>query len=442
MSCFHFSDPKRRVSEPRSKRSFRRSSWLTKPTEDGERSNSYKSSQPLSEESSASSETNQVEGASTPYQDLRVFTYDELRVATRNFSRGGMLGEGGFGCVYKGYIWHKHPLHGDLKMVVAVKQLNQKSLQGHKQWLAEVNFLGLVSHPNLVKLIGYCAEDDEKGMQRLLVYEFIPNKSLEEHLFHKLQSVLSWCSRIYIALGAARGLAYLHEEMEFPVIFRDFKTSNILLNKDFSPKLSDFGLARQGPGLNDSHVTTAVVGTLGYAAPEYIQTGHLTTKSDVYSFGVVLLELLTGRKAMDRNKPKNELKLLNWVKPYMADKKKFPQMLDPSLEGQYSLKVAQRVAYIASRCLQRYPKSRPKMSSIVEALQHLLDLSELTKSPNSISPSQDCNSEDKSEISQKETLTPKRKGWTMKEGIKFVSTENGFLVWHKLSLKRSGKTVE
>ncbi|KAJ7536166.1 hypothetical protein O6H91_12G058700 [Diphasiastrum complanatum] len=439
MRCFQFSDPQRGVSDPTNKRYLSKRSWSTDPTLDGETSNSCKTSLAISEPSFGNLEPNRLESASKRYQELRLFTYDELKFATKNFFRGDVLGEGGFGCVFKGHIRLRKPLNGDLKMTVAVKQLNRKGLQGHKEWLAEVNFLGLVKHPNLVKLVGYCAEDDERGMQRLLVYEYMPNKSLEEHLFYKLQSVLSWRLRIYISMGAARGLAYLHEEMDFQVIFRDFKTSNILLDNDFNPKLSDFGLARQGPGLEQSHVTTAVVGTVGYAAPEYIQTGHLTTKSDVWSFGVVLLELLTGRKAVDGNRPRNEQRLLNWVKPYMADSRKFPQMIDPRLEGQYSLRAAQRVAYIASQCLQRHPKSRPKMSEVIGGLQYALDLSELTKSPISITSLSNGDGEIKSEISQKTHLNPKPKSWTFREAIKFVSAESGNLVWHKLSMKEQSK---
>ncbi|KAH9301802.1 hypothetical protein KI387_013385, partial [Taxus chinensis] len=185
--------------------------------------------------------------------NLRVFTYAELKSATRNFSRHLMLGEGGFGCVYKGWVKSLETPHS--KIEVAVKQLNRKGLQGHKEWVTEVNFLGLVDHPNLVKLVGYCAEDDERGIQRLLVYEFMPNKSLEDHLLSRSLPVLPWLARLQISLEAAHGLAYLHEEMDFQIIFRDFKTSNILLDQEFHPKLSDFGLARQGPAGGISHVS-------------------------------------------------------------------------------------------------------------------------------------------------------------------------------------------
>ncbi|PWA56919.1 protein kinase superfamily protein [Artemisia annua] len=199
------------------------------------------------------------------------------------------------------------------------------------------------------------------------------NKSLEDHLLGRVNSTLSWMTRLQIAQGAARGLAYLHEEMDFQLIFRDFKTSNILLDEDFNPKLSDFGLARQGPAAGLSHVSTVVVGTIGYAAPEYLHTGRLTSKSDVWSFGVVLYELITGRRAVERNLPRSEQKLLEWVKPYVADSKKFHLLMDPRLEGDYSLKSAQKLSALANKCLTKNPKSRPKMSEVVEMIGKIIN---------------------------------------------------------------------
>lgn len=242
------------------------------------------------------------------------------------------------------------------------------SYQGHKEWINEVNFLGVVKHPNLVKLVGYCADDDERGIQRLLVYELMCNKSLEDHLLNRLASPLPWITRLRIAQDAARGLAYLHEEMEFQLIFRDFKTSNILLDEDFNAKLSDFGLARQGPAAGLGHVSTSVVGTVGYAAPEYLHTGRLTAKSDVWSFGVVLYELITGRRVLERNLPRGEQKLLEWVRPYVSDTKKFHLILDQRLVGQNCMKSAQKLAALANKCLMKHPRSRPKMSEVTEML--------------------------------------------------------------------------
>ncbi|XP_062199168.1 probable serine/threonine-protein kinase PBL19 [Phragmites australis] len=301
---------------------------------------------------------------------LRVFDYEELQGATGDFARAQKLGEGGFGSVYKGFV---RPLDGKGGRVsVAVKRLNQHGLQGHKQWLAEVLFLGVLEHPNLVKLLGYCAVDTEKGAQRLLVYEYMPNKSLEDHLFRRANPPLSWNRRLQIILGAAEGLAYLHEGVEVQVIYRDFKTSNILLDKDFRAKLSDFGLAREGPTGANTHVSTAVVGTHGYAAPEYMETGHLSAKSDVWSFGVVLYEILTGRRSLDRNRPVAEQKLLEWVVQFPPDSRNFRAIMDPKLRGEYSAKAAREIAKLADTCLLRNAKERPTMSEVVEVLRRAM----------------------------------------------------------------------
>lgn len=300
-------------------------------------------------------------------QNLRVFTFSDLRQATNNFSRLLKVGEGGFGSVYKGTI----KPYG----AVAIKKLNSRDgFQGHKQWMAEVQFLGVVEHPNLVKLIGYCAVDGERGIQRLLVYEYMTNKSLEDHLFNKAYPALFWDCRLQIALGAAQGLAYLHEDLEVQVIYRDFKSSNVLLDDDFKPKLSDFGLAREGPTAGHTHVSTAVVGTYGYAAPEYIETGHLTSKSDVWSFGVVLYEILTGRRSLERDRPRAEQKLLEWIKHYPIDSKKFCMIMDPRLESKYSLSAARRIAKLANSCLMKSAKDRPNMSSVVETLKQIVQV--------------------------------------------------------------------
>ncbi|CAL9168096.1 unnamed protein product [Musa hybrid cultivar] len=300
--------------------------------------------------------------------NLRVFELDELSSATNEFNRMLKIGQGGFGSVYKGFI--KPPDGKGERMAVAIKKLNQKGLQGHKQWLTEVQFLGVVDHPNLVKLIGYCSVDDERGIHRLLAYEFMPNKTLEDHLFNRSYPVLSWKRRLQISLGAAEGLAYLHKGFEeVQVIYRDFKASNILLDKEFKPKLSDFGLAREGPTAGRTHVTTAVVGTHGYAAPEYIETGHLTIKSDVWSFGVVMYEILTGRRSLEVNRPKSEQRLLDWVRQFPPDTRKFSMIMDPRLRNEYPLEAACEIAKLANSCLTKNAKARPSMSEVVETLR-------------------------------------------------------------------------
>ncbi|KAF4392035.1 hypothetical protein F8388_004364, partial [Cannabis sativa] len=304
---------------------------------------------------------------------LLQFSFQELKSATGNFRPDSILGEGGFGFVFKGWIEENGtaPAKPGSGVTVAVKSLKPDGLQGHREWVAEVDFLGQLHHPNLVKLIGYCIEDD----QRLLVYEFMTRGSLENHLFRR-NIPLPWCNRIKIALGAAKGLAFLHNGPE-PVIYRDFKTSNILLDSEYNAKLSDFGLAKAGPQGDKTHVSTRVVGTYGYAAPEYVMTGHLTSKSDVYSFGVVLLEILTGRRSMDKKRPSGEQNLVAWARPYLAEKRKLYQLVDPRLELNYSLKGVQKVSQLAYNCLSRDPKSRPSMDEVVKVLTPLLDLNDL-----------------------------------------------------------------
>ncbi|GFZ14324.1 protein kinase superfamily protein [Actinidia rufa] len=353
---------------------------------DVRRSGSEFNSQNVSDTSTESNGRSTVPILSQRPSNLRVFTFSEMKTATKNFNRNLKIGEGGFGCVYKGFI--KSSEEPQEKLDVAVKQLGRRGLQarflnsyashllGHKEWVTEVNVLGVVEHPNLVKLVGYCADDDERGIQRLLVYEYMPNKSVEDHLSTRVETPLPWAMRLRIAQDAARGLAYLHEGMDFQIIFRDFKSSNILLDEQWNAKLSDFGLARLGPEEGLTHVSTAVVGTMGYAAPEYIQTGRLTSKTDVWSYGVFLYELITGRRPLDRNRPKNEQKLLDWVKPHLKDSKKFREILDPKLEWNGSIKSAQRLAVIANRCLTRHGKSRPKMSEVLEMVNRIVEASQ------------------------------------------------------------------
>ncbi|MED6217701.1 Serine/threonine-protein kinase pbl34 [Stylosanthes scabra] len=305
---------------------------------------------------------------------LRKFTFNELKLATRNFKPESLLGEGGFGCVFKGWIEENGtaPVRPGTGLTVAVKTLNHDGLQGHKEWLAELNILGDLVHPNLVKLIGFCIEDD----QRLLVYEFMPRGSLENHLFRRSMP-LPWSIRMKIALGAAKGLAFLHEEAQRPVIYRDFKTSNILLDAEYNAKLSDFGLAKDGPEGEKTHISTRVMGTYGYAAPEYVMTGHLTTKSDVYSFGVVLLEMLTGRRSIDKNRPNGEHNLVEWARPFILDRRMFYRIIDHRLEGHFSIKGAQKAAQLAAQCLARDPKSRPMMSEVVQVLKPVQNLKDM-----------------------------------------------------------------
>ncbi|XWS75081.1 hypothetical protein CRYUN_Cryun01aG0054400 [Craigia yunnanensis] len=290
------------------------------------------------------------------------FTFRELAAATKNFRADCLLGEGGFGRVYKGRL-------ESTNQVVAIKQLDRNGLQGNREFLVEVLMLSLLHHPNLVNLIGYCADGD----QRLLVYEFMPLGSLEDHL-HDLspnKRQLDWNTRMKIAAGAAKGLEYLHDKANPPVIYRDLKCSNILLGEGYHPKLSDFGLAKLGPVGDKTHVSTRVMGTYGYCAPEYAMTGQLTLKSDVYSFGVVLLEIITGRKAIDNSRAGGEQNLVAWARPLFKDRRKFAQMADPLLQGQYPVRGMYQALAVAAMCVQEQPNMRPLIADVVTALTYL-----------------------------------------------------------------------
>uniref|UniRef100_A0A6N2M5K3 non-specific serine/threonine protein kinase n=1 Tax=Salix viminalis TaxID=40686 RepID=A0A6N2M5K3_SALVM len=292
----------------------------------------------------------------------QIFAFRELAAATKNFRPECFIGEGGFGRVYKGCL-------ESTGQVVAVKQLDRNGLQGNREFLVEVLMLSLLHHSNLVNLIGYCADGD----QRLLVYEFMPLGSLEDHL-HDLppeKEPLDWNTRMKIAAGAARGLEYLHDKASPPVIYRDFKSSNILLEEGFHPKLSDFGLAKLGPTGDKSHVSTRVMGTYGYCAPEYAMTGQLTVKSDVYSFGVVFLELITGRKAIDSTQPHGEQNLVAWARPLFNDRRRFSKLADPLLQGRYPMRGLYQALAVASMCIQEQAAARPLIGDVVTALSYL-----------------------------------------------------------------------
>ncbi|CAJ1789189.1 unnamed protein product [Sphenostylis stenocarpa] len=304
-------------------------------------------------------EENPKEDGESPHK-ARIFTFRELATATKNFRDETFIGQGGFGIVYKGIIGENQ--------VVAVKRLDTTGVQGEKEFLVEVLMLSLLRHSNLVNMIGYCAEGD----QRLLVYEYMALGSLESHL-HDVspdEEALDWNTRMMIACGSAKGLRYLHDEAKPSVIYRDLKTSNILLGEDFHPKLSDFGLAKFGPTGDQSYVATRVMGTQGYCAPEYATSGKLTMRSDIYSFGVVLLELITGRKAYDDNRGP-EKHLVDWARPMLREKRSFGRLVDPRLRGQYPGSCLPMVIELTTMCLREEPRQRPKAGDIVEALEFL-----------------------------------------------------------------------
>ncbi|XP_027921368.1 probable serine/threonine-protein kinase PIX13 isoform X2 [Vigna unguiculata] len=298
------------------------------------------------------------------WPELNVFSFEELKSATSNFRSDSLVGEGGFGRIYKGWLDENTltPAKPGSGVAVAIKMLNPGSLQGFHEWQSEVNILGRLSHPNLVRLLGYCWDEN----QFLLVYEFMPKGSLDRHLYkrdHRTEP-LSWNTRLKIAIGAARGLVFLHAN-ENNVIFRDFKTSNILLDGNYNAKISDFGLAKVWPPEKQLHVTTTVVGTPGYLDPEYFLTGLVDGKSDVYGFGVVLLQIFTGMTAIW---PTGE-SLVLWAKPYLSSTEKLKSIIDGGMEGQYSENEALEAAQLILKCIDDDPKQRPSMRQVLEGLE-------------------------------------------------------------------------
>ncbi|KAK9099312.1 hypothetical protein Syun_026357 [Stephania yunnanensis] len=312
----------------------------------------------------------------------KTFTLGEMERATNNFDSLTILGEGGFGRVYRGDL--------DDGTKVAIKVLKRDDHQGGREFMAEVEMLSRLHHRNLVKLIGICIE----GHARCLVYELIPNSSLESHLHgvDKGTAPLDWGARMKIALGAARGLAYLHEDSSPRVIHRDFKASNILLEDDDTPKVSDFGLARAALDEESKHISTRVMGTFGYVAPEYAMTGHLLVKSDVYSYGVVLLELLTGRKPVDMSQPPGQENLVAWARPLLTSKEGLEMIIDPSLGSGFPFDCVAKVAAIASMCVQPEVSHRPFMGEVVQALKLVCEECEETRELGSECCSQDDSS--------------------------------------------------
>ncbi|KAI5580717.1 hypothetical protein POPTR_008G189700v4 [Populus trichocarpa] len=296
------------------------------------------------------------------------FSYHELMEITSGFARQNIIGEGGFGCVYKGCM-------ADGK-VVAVKQLKAGSGQGDREFKAEVEIISRVHHRHLVSLVGYCISDN----QRLLIYEFVPNKTLENHLHGKELPVLDWPKRLKIAIGSAKGLAYLHEDCHPKIIHRDIKSANILLDDAFEAQVADFGLAR----LNDTtqtHVSTRVMGTFGYLAPEYASSGKLTDRSDVFSFGVVLLELITGRKPVDASQPLGDESLVEWARPLLIhalETGELGELVDTRLEKHYVESELFRMVETAAACVRHLAPKRPRMMQVVRALDSGGELSDLS----------------------------------------------------------------
>ncbi|KAG6498708.1 hypothetical protein ZIOFF_038430 [Zingiber officinale] len=306
------------------------------------------------------------------------FSYEELYRITNGFSPDKILGEGGFGSVYKGCLPNGRE--------VAVKRLKIESRQGDREFKAEVEIISRVHHRHLVSLVGYCIS----GNQRLLVYDFVPNGTLESHLHGNKRPAMDWATRVKVAAGAARGIAYLHEDCDPKIIHRDIKSSNILLDNNFEAQVSDFGLARLALELDaHTHVTTRVMGTFGYLAPEYASSGKLTEKSDVFSFGVVLLELITGQKPVDYTKPFGDESLVVWrivicdfaneiqARPLLSHALatgELGELPDHRLQKNFDEREMLRMIEAAAACIRHSATMRPQMGKVVRVLDSFTDI--------------------------------------------------------------------
>ncbi|NP_001290523.1 pto-interacting protein 1 [Elaeis guineensis] len=291
---------------------------------------------------------------------------EEIKEITKSFGDEALVGEGSFGRVYLGVLKNGGS--------AAIKKLDS-SKQPDQEFLAQVSMVSRLKHENVVELIGYCLE----GNLRVLAYEFATMGSLHDILHGRKGvkgaqpgPVLSWTQRVKIAVGAAKGLEYLHEKAQPHVIHRDIKSSNVLLFDDDVAKIADFDLSNQAPDMAARLHSTRVLGTFGYHAPEYAMTGQLSSKSDVYSFGVILLELLTGRKPVDHTLPRGQQSLVTWATPRLSEDK-VRQCVDTRLNGEYPPKAVAKFAAVAALCVQYEGDFRPNMSIVVKALQPLLN---------------------------------------------------------------------
>ncbi|XP_076959043.1 cold-responsive protein kinase 1-like isoform X1 [Bidens hawaiensis] len=300
--------------------------------------------------------------------NIRNFSYKELRLATYNFDRSTKIGRGGFGIVYKGTL--KDGTH------VAVKTLSAESKQGVREFLSEINTIANVRHRNLVELVGCCVE----GSNRILVYEFEENGSLDQAVLGKRNHVteLDWEKRSNICIGTARGLAYLHEELKPHIVHRDIKASNILLDKDFTPKIGDFGLAKLFPD-SITHISTKLAGTTGYLAPEYVLGGQLTLKADVYSFGVLVLEIISGRSSSLSSWGTDQKVLLEWAWG-LYEEGRLLELVDEQLNT-YPKDDVIKYIKVAFFCTQATATRRPNMSQVVDMLSKNVKLNEKELTP-------------------------------------------------------------
>ncbi|XP_044486840.1 PTI1-like tyrosine-protein kinase At3g15890 [Mangifera indica] len=287
----------------------------------------------------------------------RIFSLTELHSATNNFNYDNKLGEGGFGSVYWGQLWDGSQ--------IAVKRLKVWSNKADMEFAVEVEILARARHKNLLSLLGYCAE----GQERLIVYDYMPNLSLLSHLRgqHSSECLLDWNRRMNIAIGSAEGIAYLHHHATPHIIHRDIKASNVLLDADFQAQVADFGFAKLIPD-GATHVTTRVKGTLGYLAPEYAMLGKASESCDVYSFGILLLELASGKKPLEKLSSALKRTITEWALP-LACQKKFNELADPRLNGKFVVEELKRVILVSLICAHSRPEKRPTMLEALELLK-------------------------------------------------------------------------
>ncbi|XP_050279677.1 receptor-like protein kinase FERONIA isoform X1 [Quercus robur] len=300
--------------------------------------------------------------SSLPGELCRYFSLDEIKTATNNFNEDLIVGVGGFGNVYKGLIEQGN-------IVVAIKRMKQESRQGAREFMTEIEMLSKLRHVHLVSLIGYCNDESEM----ILVYEYMTNGTLRHHLYDTPNDPLTWKQRLQICIGAARGLHYLHTCTKHPIIHRDVKTTNILLDEKWVSKVSDFGLSKMGS--DNTAVSTLVKGTWGYLDPDYARRQQLTEKSDVYSFGVVMFEVLCARKALNQRLQEEERNLASWARKCI-ERGTIGEIIDPYLTNKIALECFKVYVELAESCVSDHGIERPTMNDVMEKLEFALELQE------------------------------------------------------------------